>query len=151
MIFDLQVRWTGVTTSNGTSPFVEEMYDRIKDTLNEYDMLLNHWPEYTLTLETVSMKICRCLFGIVWWERVFDTLYAGPLLGHRRCWDCCGCGSGEAVCGCLGSTEGCYGNKEIFPSVHAKADTTEIHNIVQRSKPGTYPLIWSTEHVCDCK
>eukprot|EP00250_Pteridium_aquilinum_P008976 c18351_g1_i1 orf=647-4504(+) len=52
-----KVRWTGVATSNGTSPFVEEMYDRIKDTLNEYDTLLNHWPEYTLTLETAIADV----------------------------------------------------------------------------------------------
>lgn len=52
-----KVRWTGVTTSNGTSPFVEEMYDRIKDTLNEYDILLNCWPEYTLTLETAIADV----------------------------------------------------------------------------------------------
>ncbi|KAH7293968.1 hypothetical protein KP509_28G050300 [Ceratopteris richardii] len=46
-----KVRWTGTTTQHGTSPFVEEMYDRIRETLIEYDVLLNRWPEYTVSLE----------------------------------------------------------------------------------------------------
>ncbi|MCO5588510.1 hypothetical protein L7F22_042467 [Adiantum nelumboides] len=52
-----KMRWTCVTTSNGTSSFVEEMYDRIKETLNEYDCLLNFWPEYTLTLEAAIADV----------------------------------------------------------------------------------------------
>ncbi|KAI5078599.1 hypothetical protein GOP47_0006270 [Adiantum capillus-veneris] len=52
-----KMRWTCVTTPNGTSSFVEELYDRIKDTLSEYDSLLNFWPEYTLTLEAAMADV----------------------------------------------------------------------------------------------
>ena len=49
-----KLRWTGVTTPHGTSPFVEEMYERIRETLNEYHTLLDRWPEYAIPLERVS-------------------------------------------------------------------------------------------------
>ncbi|MCO5591361.1 hypothetical protein L7F22_045343 [Adiantum nelumboides] len=52
-----KVRWTGTTTQHGTSPFVEEMYERIRDTLNEYDVLLNRWPEYTVALESAIADV----------------------------------------------------------------------------------------------
>eukprot|EP00250_Pteridium_aquilinum_P001118 c11326_g1_i1 orf=873-4781(+) len=52
-----KVRWTGNTTQHGTSPFVEEMYERIRDTLNEYDTLLNRWPEYTVALENAIADV----------------------------------------------------------------------------------------------
>ncbi|KAI5054834.1 hypothetical protein GOP47_0029979 [Adiantum capillus-veneris] len=52
-----KVRWTGTTTQHGTSPFVEDMYERIRDTLNEYDILLNRWPEYTVALESAIADV----------------------------------------------------------------------------------------------
>eukprot|EP00249_Psilotum_nudum_P025611 c3029_g1_i1 orf=2-292(+) len=52
-----RVRWTGVTTQHGTSPFVEEMHKRIKDTLNEYEVIVNRWPEYTLGLEAAVADV----------------------------------------------------------------------------------------------
>ncbi|KAH7415584.1 hypothetical protein KP509_14G053000 [Ceratopteris richardii] len=52
-----KIRWTGVGTSSDTSCFVEEMYDRIKDTLNDYNSLLNYWPEYTLNLESAIADV----------------------------------------------------------------------------------------------
>ena len=53
-----KLRWTGITTPHGTSPFVEEMYERIRETLNEYHTLLDRWPEYAIPLERVS----QCFF-----------------------------------------------------------------------------------------
>lgn len=46
-------RCTWVTTEHSTSPFVEQVYERIKDTLNEYEVIISRWPEYTFALENV--------------------------------------------------------------------------------------------------
>lgn len=50
----MQERCTWVTTQHSTSPSVEEVYDRIKETLNEYEVIISRWPEYTVALESVS-------------------------------------------------------------------------------------------------
>eukprot|EP00249_Psilotum_nudum_P017450 c26329_g2_i1 orf=245-2914(-) len=60
-----KVKWTSSTTQYGTSLFVEDMYGHIKDTLNEYEVIVSRWPEYTFTLETavadVEMAIITAL------------------------------------------------------------------------------------------
>lgn len=37
-----------------TSPFVDEMYERLNGTLDEYDIIIRRWPEYAISLEKVS-------------------------------------------------------------------------------------------------
>eukprot|EP01018_Ginkgo_biloba_P025795 Gb_04081 [translate_table: standard] len=56
-----KVRWTGATTQHSTSPFVEEMYERIKDTLNEYEVIINRWPEYSVDLENAITIVERAV------------------------------------------------------------------------------------------
>lgn len=34
------------------------MYDRLKETLNDYEVIIRRWPEYTFVLENVCTKIC---------------------------------------------------------------------------------------------
>jgi hypothetical protein len=59
-----------VTTQHTTSPFVEEVYERIKETLNEYEVIISRWPEYTVILESVCEQppklFCRhnCVQGL---------------------------------------------------------------------------------------
>ncbi|VVB18127.1 unnamed protein product [Arabis nemorensis] len=36
-----------------TSPFVDEMYERLNGTLDEYDIIIRRWPEYAVSLEKV--------------------------------------------------------------------------------------------------
>uniref|UniRef100_A0A1J3H0H0 Uncharacterized protein n=1 Tax=Noccaea caerulescens TaxID=107243 RepID=A0A1J3H0H0_NOCCA len=36
-----------------TSPFVDEMYERLNGTLDEYDIIIRRWPEYAISLEKV--------------------------------------------------------------------------------------------------
>lgn len=36
-----------------TTPFIDDIYGRIKETLTEYDVIISRWPEYTFALETV--------------------------------------------------------------------------------------------------
>lgn len=40
-----------------TSPFVDEMYELLNATLDEYDDIIRRWPEYALFLEKVSKII----------------------------------------------------------------------------------------------
>ncbi|BBM98900.1 hypothetical protein MPTK1_1g17040 [Marchantia polymorpha subsp. ruderalis] len=58
-------RYTWVTTQNVTVPFVEEMYERIKDTLNEYEIIINRWPEYTISLETAVADVERAIISAI--------------------------------------------------------------------------------------
>ena len=51
--------WSGVTTNHSTSPFAEEMYEKSKDTLIEYEVVINRWPHYSLVLENVSSKLLK--------------------------------------------------------------------------------------------
>ncbi|KAG9448831.1 hypothetical protein H6P81_008796 [Aristolochia fimbriata] len=53
--------WSGVTTHLSTSPFVEDMYDKIKDTLSEYETVVNRWPQYCLTLENAIATVERAV------------------------------------------------------------------------------------------
>ncbi|KAJ0981455.1 hypothetical protein J5N97_009710 [Dioscorea zingiberensis] len=46
-----KVKWSGVRTQYLTTPFVDEMYDRLKNTLSEYEIIICRWPEYTSVLE----------------------------------------------------------------------------------------------------
>ena len=48
-----QVRWSGVRSQNCTNPFVDDMYDRLKETLVEYEVIVHRWPEYAFVLESV--------------------------------------------------------------------------------------------------
>ncbi|XP_042449618.1 uncharacterized protein LOC122034435 [Zingiber officinale] len=52
-----KVKWSGVRTQHMTTPFVDDMYDRLKDTLIEYDVIICRWPEYTFVLENAIADI----------------------------------------------------------------------------------------------
>lgn len=49
----LQVKWSGVRTQHSTTPFVDEMYDRLREMLNDYEIIICRWPEYIFVLENV--------------------------------------------------------------------------------------------------
>ncbi|XP_077213565.1 pesticidal crystal cry8Ba protein [Tasmannia lanceolata] len=52
-----KVKWSGVTTQHSTTPFVDDMYDRLKETMNEYEIIMCRWPEYTFVLENAIADI----------------------------------------------------------------------------------------------
>ncbi|KAM7262428.1 hypothetical protein ACFE04_000111 [Oxalis oulophora] len=56
-----KVPWSGVTTSHSTSPFAEEMYEKIKDSLTEYEVVINRWPQYSLVLENAAANVERAI------------------------------------------------------------------------------------------
>ncbi|KAJ8544055.1 hypothetical protein K7X08_025673 [Anisodus acutangulus] len=48
-----KIKWPCVdTTQHSTTPFVDDIYDRLKETLAEYDAVIRRWPEYLFSLET---------------------------------------------------------------------------------------------------
>ncbi|XP_037494185.1 uncharacterized protein LOC105643473 [Jatropha curcas] len=56
-----KVPWAGVTTNHSTSPFAEEMYEKIKDSLIEYEVVINRWPQYSLILENAVADVERAI------------------------------------------------------------------------------------------
>ncbi|GAV68420.1 hypothetical protein CFOL_v3_11923 [Cephalotus follicularis] len=52
-----KVPLSGVSTSQSTSPFAEEMYGKIKDSLAEYEVVINRWPQYSLILENAVANV----------------------------------------------------------------------------------------------
>ncbi|KAI8552284.1 hypothetical protein RHMOL_Rhmol06G0254500 [Rhododendron molle] len=49
-----KVPWSGVLTNHSTSPFAEEMYEKIKEMLIEHEVVMNRWPQYSLIVENVE-------------------------------------------------------------------------------------------------
>ncbi|KAI4308594.1 hypothetical protein L6164_031650 [Bauhinia variegata] len=56
-----KVPWSGVTTNHSTSPFAEKMYEKIKDNLILYEVVINRWPQYSLYLENAVANIERAI------------------------------------------------------------------------------------------
>ncbi|GJU31432.1 hypothetical protein Tco_1175021 [Tanacetum coccineum] len=56
-----KVPWAGVITNYSTSPFAEELYDKIKEMLSEYEVVINRWPQYTLILENAAANVERAI------------------------------------------------------------------------------------------
>ncbi|XP_047327055.1 uncharacterized protein LOC124930749 [Impatiens glandulifera] len=52
-----KVKWSGVRTQHSTTPFADDMYDRLKETLNDYEVIICRWPEYTFVLENAVADI----------------------------------------------------------------------------------------------
>ncbi|KAJ4980949.1 hypothetical protein NE237_031786 [Protea cynaroides] len=52
-----KVPWNGVSTNHSTSSFAENMYEKIKDALSEYEVVINRWPQYSLILENAVANI----------------------------------------------------------------------------------------------
>ncbi|XP_057550627.1 uncharacterized protein LOC130828680 [Amaranthus tricolor] len=52
-----KVKWSGVRTEHSTTPFVDEMYDRLKETLNDYEVIISRWPEYSFALENAFADV----------------------------------------------------------------------------------------------
>lgn len=56
-----KVKWSGVRTQHSTTPFVDEMYDRLKESLNEYEVIICRWPEYSFALENAVADIEKAI------------------------------------------------------------------------------------------
>ncbi|KAE8075472.1 hypothetical protein FH972_014188 [Carpinus fangiana] len=56
-----KVPWCGVMTNHSTSPFAEEMYEKIRDALIQYEVIINRWPQYSLILENAVANVERAI------------------------------------------------------------------------------------------
>ncbi|KAG2654205.1 hypothetical protein PVAP13_1NG490900 [Panicum virgatum] len=52
-----KVKWSGVRTQHMTTPFVDEMYDLLRNTLTEYEVIICRWPEYIFVLENAIADV----------------------------------------------------------------------------------------------
>ncbi|KAF5482667.1 hypothetical protein F2P56_003217 [Juglans regia] len=56
-----KVPWSGVMTNHSTSPFAVEMYEKIRDNLIQYEVVINRWPQYSLILENAVANVERAI------------------------------------------------------------------------------------------
>lgn len=56
-----KVKWSGVRTQHSTTPFTDEMYERLKETLNDYEIIICRWPEYIFALENAIADIEKAI------------------------------------------------------------------------------------------
>ncbi|KAK3017683.1 hypothetical protein RJ639_004050 [Escallonia herrerae] len=56
-----KVKWSGVKTQHSTNPFLDDMYDRLKETLGEFEIVIRRWPEYTSVLENAIADVERAI------------------------------------------------------------------------------------------
>ncbi|KAH8516190.1 hypothetical protein H0E87_004526 [Populus deltoides] len=56
-----KVKWSGVKTQHSTTPFVDDMYDRLRDTLEQYEVIICRWPEYIFVLENAIADVEKAI------------------------------------------------------------------------------------------
>ncbi|XP_031375043.1 uncharacterized protein LOC116189497 isoform X2 [Punica granatum] len=56
-----KVPYSGMVANHLTSPFAEELYEKLKSSLMEYEVVINHWPQYTLILENAVADVERAI------------------------------------------------------------------------------------------
>ncbi|GKV09465.1 hypothetical protein SLEP1_g20962 [Rubroshorea leprosula] len=56
-----KVKWSGVRTQHSTTPFVDEMYERLKETLTDYEVITSRWPEYVFVLENAIADVEKAI------------------------------------------------------------------------------------------
>ncbi|XP_044475499.1 uncharacterized protein LOC123203264 isoform X2 [Mangifera indica] len=56
-----KVKWSGVRTQHSTTPFVDDMYDRLRETLNDYGVIICRWPEYVFVLENAIADVEKAI------------------------------------------------------------------------------------------
>ncbi|KAK4367008.1 hypothetical protein RND71_014888 [Anisodus tanguticus] len=69
-----KIKWPRVdTTQHSTTPFVDDIYDRLKETLAEYDAVIRRWPEYLFSLENAIADVEKAVI------ETLDKRYADVL------------------------------------------------------------------------
>ncbi|KAL8512388.1 hypothetical protein ACS0TY_018756 [Phlomoides rotata] len=69
-----KVPWSGVYTKYSTSPFAEEMFERMERMLSEYEVVINRWPQYTSILENAAANVERAIIKAM--ERQYHDILA---------------------------------------------------------------------------
>ncbi|CAN4114847.1 unnamed protein product [Withania somnifera] len=68
-----KIKWPCIDTQHSTTPFVDDIYDRLKETLAEYDAVIRRWPEYLFSLEAAIADVEKAVF------ETLDRQYADVL------------------------------------------------------------------------
>ncbi|KAG2243449.1 hypothetical protein Bca52824_094708 [Brassica carinata] len=56
-----KVKWYGVRTQHSTTPFVDEMYTRLNETIQDYQVIISRWPEYIFVLESAIADVEKAI------------------------------------------------------------------------------------------
>jgi hypothetical protein len=72
-------KWSGVKNQHSTNAFVEYMYDRLNGMMDEYEVTIFHWPEYTYHLEKAIADIEKAIVKALY-RQYADVLT--PLKGN---------------------------------------------------------------------
>ncbi|XP_075506452.1 uncharacterized protein LOC142543220 [Primulina tabacum] len=67
-----KVPWSGVVTIYSTSPFAEDMFEKMTKMLVEYEVVINRWPQYTLILENAAANVERAIIKAM--ERQYNDI-----------------------------------------------------------------------------
>ncbi|KAJ7965795.1 Pesticidal crystal cry8Ba protein [Quillaja saponaria] len=73
-----KVKWSGVRTQHSTTPFIDDMYERVKETLTDYEVIICRWPEYAIVLENAIADIEKAIV------EALDKQYADVLSPLRE-------------------------------------------------------------------
>ncbi|TYI56811.1 hypothetical protein E1A91_D11G237900v1 [Gossypium mustelinum] len=71
-----KVKCSDIKTSQSTTPFIDDMYDRLTETLNEYEIIISRWPEFTIILENAVADVEKAIIKAL--ERQYADVL-GPL------------------------------------------------------------------------
>ncbi|GKV18713.1 hypothetical protein SLEP1_g29054 [Rubroshorea leprosula] len=52
-----KLKWSGAKTQHSTTPFIDDIYNQLMEVLAEYEIIICHWPEYSIVLEKVVSDI----------------------------------------------------------------------------------------------
>ncbi|KAF3582149.1 hypothetical protein DY000_02030109, partial [Brassica cretica] len=56
-----QVKWCGVGTQHSATPFVDEMYTRLNETIQDYQAIISRWPEFIYVLESAIADVEKAI------------------------------------------------------------------------------------------
>ncbi|XAR73471.1 hypothetical protein NMG60_11007444 [Bertholletia excelsa] len=56
-----KVNWSSTGTQDSRTPFVDDMYDQLKQTLKEFDFIICRWPDYAFILESAIADVQKAI------------------------------------------------------------------------------------------
>ncbi|CAI0447971.1 unnamed protein product [Linum tenue] len=69
-----KVKWSGVRTQHSTTPFIDEMYERLRETLDDYEIIIRRWPEYIFVLENAIADVEKAVVEAL--DKQYDDVLA---------------------------------------------------------------------------
>ncbi|KAJ3671797.1 hypothetical protein LUZ60_007876 [Juncus effusus] len=60
-----QLPYVEILTVEPVSPYVEHIYEQIREAINEYEIVIEKWPQYLLLLETAVANVERSIISLL--------------------------------------------------------------------------------------